>query len=55
MQIVHFLLGRCNPDGANGVEKMVYFLSKAHARLGHELSLFSLTPGEPIFIGGVQE
>jgi len=50
MRIVHFLLGRCNPDSANGVDKTVYHLSKAQAMLGHDVAVFSITakPAIPI-------
>jgi glycosyltransferase involved in cell wall biosynthesis len=53
MRILHFLLGRCNPDSPNGVDKTVYFLSKAQAALGNRVGVFSLTPKPPIFIPGV--
>lgn len=53
MKIVHFLLGRCNPDTANGLEKTVYHLVKNQAELGHEVSLLSVTPKEEIPIKGV--
>ena len=50
MKIMHFLLGRCNPDSANGVDKTVYHLSKAQAMLGHDIAVFSITakPAIPI-------
>lgn len=53
MRIIHFLLGRCNPDTANGVEKTVYYLSKIQAKLGHDVSIYSITPKEVIPIDGV--
>src|SRR5688572_3001012 len=53
MRIAHFLQGRCNSDSANGVEKTIYFLSRAQAALGHEVSVFSLTAKDPLPIPGV--
>lgn len=43
MKITHFLVGRCNPDSANGVDKTVYYLTKYQATLGHEVAVLSLT------------
>jgi len=56
MRITHFLLGRCNPDSANGVDKTVYHLSKAQAMLGHDVAVFSITakPAIPIERGTVK-
>lgn len=53
MRIVHFLLGRCNPDSANGVDKTVYYLSKYQAALGHDVAVFSVTPKPALPIPGV--
>lgn len=53
MEIVHFLLGRCNPDSANGVDKTVYHLSRAQAMLGHDVAVFSITAKPPIPIDRV--
>ena len=53
MRIVHFLLGRCNPDSANGVDKAVYYLSKYQAALGHDVAVFSVTPKPSFPIPGV--
>ena len=39
MRIVHFILGRCNPDSANGVDKTAYYLSKTQTSMGHQVSL----------------
>lgn len=54
MRIAHFLLGRCNPESANGIDKTVYHLSMAEASLGHEVRVYSLTSKPPIQIPGVQ-
>jgi len=54
MRIVHFLVGRCNPDSANGVDKTVYYLAKHQAVLGHDVAVFSLTTKLPLSIPGVE-
>lgn len=54
MRIAHFLVGHCNPDSANGVEKTVYHLSKHQAALGHTVVLFSLTDKSAVPIPGVE-
>jgi glycosyltransferase involved in cell wall biosynthesis len=53
MRIVHFSIGRCNPDSANGVDKAIFYLSKAQAALGNPAAVFALTAKEPIPIPGV--
>lgn len=53
MRIAHFLVGRCNPDSANGVDKTVYYLSKAQAASGNDVALFTLTDKPLIPIQGV--
>lgn len=53
MRIAHFLLGRCNPESANGVDKTVYHLSRAQASLGHDVAVFSITAKPALPIDGV--
>ena len=53
MRIAHFLLGRSNPESSNGVDKTVFFLGKAQAELGHDVSVFSISDLPPIPIPGV--
>jgi glycosyltransferase involved in cell wall biosynthesis len=53
MRIAHFCIGRCNPESANGVDKTVYFLSRAQATLGHDVAVFSLTDKPALPIPGV--
>jgi glycosyltransferase involved in cell wall biosynthesis len=53
MRIVHVLVGRCNPHGANGVDVSVSSLSKSQVEAGHDVSLFCLTEKECLPIGGV--
>ncbi len=54
MRIAHFIIGRCNPDSANGVDKTVYYLSKTQAALDHEVAVFSLSIKPPLPIPKVQ-
>ncbi len=54
MRIAHVLLGRCNPDSANGVDKAVYHLARHQAALGAEVAVFSLTTKEPIPVPGAE-
>ncbi len=54
MRIIHFLLGRCNPDTANGVEKTVYNLAVHQAAMGHEVSLLCISSKAPIPIPSVK-
>jgi glycosyltransferase involved in cell wall biosynthesis len=54
MRIAHFLLGRCNPDSANGIDKTVYYLSRVQAVLEHEVGVFSITDKAPIDIPGCE-
>jgi glycosyltransferase involved in cell wall biosynthesis len=53
LRIAHFLQGRCNSDSANGVEKTIYYLSRAQAELGHDVTVFSLTMKNGLPIRGV--
>ena len=53
MRIAHFCIGRCNPESANGVDKTVYYLSRAQATLGHDVAVFSLTEKSTLPIPGV--
>jgi glycosyltransferase involved in cell wall biosynthesis len=54
LRIAHFVIGRCNPDSANGIDKTVYYLSKSQAELGHQVLVCSLTDKPPIPIPGAQ-
>jgi glycosyltransferase involved in cell wall biosynthesis len=54
VRIAHFLLGRCNPESANGIDKTVYFLSSHQASLGHTVALFSITDKPALPIDGVE-
>jgi glycosyltransferase involved in cell wall biosynthesis len=53
MRVAHFLLGRCNPESANGIDKTVYYVSQHEARLGHDVALFSISDLPPIPVPGV--
>jgi len=54
MRIVHFLVGRCNPESANGVDKTIYYLSKTQAELGHKVNVVAITSKPMLSIPGVQ-
>jgi glycosyltransferase involved in cell wall biosynthesis len=54
MRIAHFVQGRPNPDNANGVDKTVYFLSRAQAARRHEVAVFALTDKPTLGIAGVE-
>ena len=53
MRIAHFLVGRCNPDSSNGVDKAVYYLSRAQAAAGADVALFCVTAKAAIPIPNV--
>ena len=53
LRIAHFILGRCNPDSANGVDQAVYHLARTQAALGHPVAVFSLTEKPALPIPGV--
>jgi len=48
------MLGRCNPESANGIDKAVYHVSSAQAALGNAVSVFSVSPKPVIPVPGVQ-
>lgn len=54
MRILHFLVGRCDPDSPNGVQKTVYYLSKRQAEMEHHVAIFSLTQKNPLPVCGVE-
>jgi glycosyltransferase involved in cell wall biosynthesis len=54
MRVAHVLLGRCNPDSANGVDKTVYYLARHQAALGVKVAVFSLTAKEPLPVPGAE-
>ena len=54
MRIIHILLGRCNPDSANGVDKTIYNLAINQAELGSSVSIFSFTDKKYIPIPSVE-
>ena len=43
MITVHVVLGKCNPDNANGVNKTVYFLAKLQKEPGHEVHVYRIS------------
>jgi glycosyltransferase involved in cell wall biosynthesis len=54
ISVAHFLVGRCNPESANGVDKTIYHLSRTQAGLGHRVAVFSITDKAAIPIPGVE-
>jgi glycosyltransferase involved in cell wall biosynthesis len=54
VRIAHFMLGRCNPDSANGIDKSVYYLTSAQAALGNTVGLFTLSGKPAVAVPGVQ-
>lgn len=53
MKIIHFLVGRCSPDSANGVHKTIYHLTKMQAQQGHEVAVFGISGKEVIPLPGI--
>lgn len=43
MNILHFILGKANPDRANGVNQVVYGLAKTQTELGHSVKVVGLS------------
>jgi poly(glycerol-phosphate) alpha-glucosyltransferase len=54
MRVAHFVIGRCNPDSANGVDQAVYSLSRAQAARGNTVAVFELTDKDPMPIPDVE-
>ncbi len=54
MRIIHFMNGKCKPEGGIGVDRTVYYLSMAQARAGHDVSLMTLQKGSPTPVPGVE-
>lgn len=44
MEIVHLILGKANPERMNGVNKVVHQLASHQAALGHQVSVWGITP-----------
>ena len=43
MKILHFILGKANPDRANGVNQVIYGLAKYQRLAGHEVSVIGIS------------
>lgn len=43
MNIIHFLIGKAKPESKNGIVKVVYYLAKHQAQLGHNVEVWSAT------------
>ncbi|TAE47570.1 MAG: glycosyltransferase family 1 protein [Bacteroidetes bacterium] len=50
MQIIHLILGKARPERSNGVTKVAHQLATHQTRLGHDVSIWGITPTpqEPI-------
>jgi len=53
LRIAHYCLGRVNPEAADGMDKTIYYVSRAQANLGHAVRVFSITGKPPLPIPGV--
>ncbi len=53
LRVAHFCLGRVNPHALDGMDKTIYYLSRAQAVLGHSVRVFSITNKPPLPIQGV--
>jgi glycosyltransferase involved in cell wall biosynthesis len=52
-RIAHVMLGRPNPHSANGIDQVIYHLSRCQAELGHLVALFSISAKPVIPVPGV--
>ena len=43
MKILHFILGKANPDRANGVNQVIYGLAKYQRLAGHEVFVIGIS------------
>jgi glycosyltransferase involved in cell wall biosynthesis len=53
LKVAHVCLGRVNPEASDGMDKTIYYLSRAQADLGHSVRVFSITNKPPLPIRGV--
>ena len=53
MKILHWIEGRCAPDTANGVDKVVYYLSRAEAVEGAQVSVMCESDKDVLPVTGV--
>jgi glycosyltransferase involved in cell wall biosynthesis len=51
MRVVHFLLGRANPNGTNGGDRVIHNLAKCMAELGAQVFVFGLSDKSPLTNG----
>lgn len=54
MRVLHFLRGRCSLQSSHGVDKTVYFLSRAQAKESADVGVFCLSPKEVVEIPHVE-
>ena len=43
MRILHFILGKANPDRANGVNQVIHGLAKYQSRAGHKVYVVGIS------------
>ena len=53
MKIAYFLVGRVNPNGTNGGDRVIYHLARATAELGGEILIAGLSEKPPLPVSGV--
>ena len=53
LRIAHYCLGRVNPEASDGMDKTIYYVSRAQADLGHSVRVFSISGKPPLPIPGV--
>lgn len=46
MNIVHIVHGKANPNGHNGISRVVYFLNKHEKMLGHNSQIWAVVDGQ---------
>ena len=49
MNIAQFVLGNCSPDSANGVDKVVYYLSKQLGNLANNITIINIVKKPDIY------
>jgi len=54
MKILHFLVGRCDPDRVSEAGHIAYHMATQQQRLGHEVAIFAIDSRPVIPIEGIQ-
>ncbi len=53
MKVAYFLVGRVNPNGTNGGDRVIYHLARTTAELGGEVLIAGLSEKPPLAVSGV--